>query len=106
MAKASKTIRLVAFAISFSASYSHAVLISKNDPIFGIDSVTLDTNTGLEWLDVNLSVSRPLTDLYGLDGSINDFTDPAGSFFGWRYAVQDEVLRFFSNAGLNAMALT
>ena len=43
-------------ALSLIAQPSHAVLIGVDDPVFGVGAITLDTDSGLEWLD--LSVTR------------------------------------------------
>jgi hypothetical protein len=47
-------------ATGFSAGSAQAALISSNDGVFGVNSITQDTATGLEWLDVNLSTAMPL----------------------------------------------
>ena len=35
-----------------------AAIISSNDSVFGVDSVTQDSESGLDWLDVTLSINR------------------------------------------------
>lgn len=68
-----------------AATPAQAVLVSQSDVVFGTDSVTLDTGTGLKWLDVNLSVNRSFNDVSGQFGA-------GGDFQGWRYATGAEVL--------------
>ena len=53
---------------------------------------TLDTATGLVWLDVTRSFSRPYNDVTA------NFA-PGGDFYGYRYATQAEMLQFWNNAG-------
>lgn len=64
-------------------------LQSSNDKL-----LTLDTDTGLEWLDV--------TQTLGL--SINDIINGAGSWFnqGFRYASDNELVALWSHVGLTS----
>ena len=61
---------------------------------------TFDPSTGLEWLDVTLSVGRSYDDLTGTgtDAGDSEFVS-GGDFFGWRLATEAEVLTLFSNHG-------
>jgi len=65
-----------------------AVLISVDDPIFGVDSITRDTVTGLDWLDVTASLGRSFHD-------VNNEFGPGGDFEGWRYAIESELVTLF-----------
>ena len=76
---------------------SNAALISVGDAVFGDDSVTRDTATGFEWLDLTISTNRSWGDLVGLDGS-NEFV-AGGDFDGWRYATLSEVQTLLANHG-------
>ncbi len=70
-------------------------IISLDDPVFGINSVTRDTNSSLEWLDVTLSVNRSYND-------VSTQFSIGGDFEGWRYATItefDSLMAF--NFGLN-----
>jgi hypothetical protein len=58
-------------------------LILKNDPVFGTNSIVLDTSTGLEWLNLRFS-----TDLSPAE--VLAELQPGGEFAGFRYATQDE----------------
>jgi hypothetical protein len=72
---------------------AHAAFISFSDSRFGIDSVTLDTNTGLQWLDVPLSQNRSYNDIAVQFGT-------GGDFEGFRYATPSEVTNLFNSFGL------
>lgn len=76
-----------------------AALIGINDPLYGAgqdgQNITLDTDTGLQWLDVTLTTNRSYNDIAGQFGSGGDFT-------GWRHATAGELIEFFGNAGLPA----
>ena len=71
---------------------SYAVIQSADDTVFSIDSITQDTDTGLEWLDVNLSLNL----------SVNEVLSGSGGFLanGFRYASELEVREFWTNAGI------
>ncbi len=61
--------------------------------------LTLDTSTGLEWLDItetdlNLSYNRMVGEL-----------DKGGMFEGFRYATEDEVLTLLTNAGIDVSSI-
>ena len=68
---------------------AQATLMSVSDAVFGADSITLDTETGLEWLDVILSTERSFGDLVGSDGT-NEFA-VGGDFEGFRYSTTSEL---------------
>lgn len=70
-----------------------AALESRSDEVFGADSITYDSDTELEWLDINLT-----TDLsyYEIEAAF----EPGGDFFGFRHATVDEVDQLFINAGI------
>lgn len=75
----------VAF-LSLMTSVSHASLIDR-----GIH--TLDTETGLEWLDLSATYTRSYN-------SVVDNLRPGGLYDGYRYANRSEVTNFFLDAGL------
>ncbi len=52
-------------------------------------NLTQDTSTGLEWLDLDVSVGRSFADLSGADGT--DEFAPGGDFEGFRYATRLEL---------------
>ncbi len=70
-----------------------ASFIPIDDPEFGFGALTRDTATGLEWLDLPLSVDRSFDE-------VADEFGPGGEFEGLRHASRDEVKAVFGNAGL------
>jgi hypothetical protein len=91
-----RTLRPTASAIAVLlalAGPSAAELISE-DSDFGVGTITLDTSTGLRWLDV------PLTTGHTYD-EIVTFFQPGGELEGYRLATQDEVEELFVNAGID-----
>jgi hypothetical protein len=91
-----KTILGALLLLLVSAQVSAAV-ISVDDSVFGIDSVTQDSESGLDWLDVVLSVSRSFHDVSSQFGT-------GGDYQGWRYATGLEFVTLFDNIlGNNAV---
>jgi len=84
---------------AWSSPVAATILSSGNDAVFGVDSITVDSATGLEWLDLTLSTNRSINDLLGVSDPVNDFTDVGGSFLGWRWATRPEVAKLFSDHG-------
>ncbi|MCP4463211.1 MAG: hypothetical protein GY819_10490 [Planctomycetaceae bacterium] len=78
--------------LGLSVSSANANLMS-GDSIFGVESITLDSESGLEWLD--------LTHTAGLSYNVvsGKLVDPAEDLFGWRYATLDEVADFWTSGG-------
>lgn len=70
-----------------------AELVSRDDSLHGPGSITLDTDTGLEWLDVtkttNLSANFVTSQLVR-----------GGGFEGFRYATIAELTTLFAHAGI------
>ncbi|MFQ6006518.1 MAG: hypothetical protein ACE5OQ_13570, partial [Woeseia sp.] len=79
--------------LSITITAASGVLISQNSS-FGVDTITLDTATGLKWLDVTLSMP------YSYDQLLVQL-QPGGVFDGYRLATQAEVLTLWQNAGIN-----
>lgn len=74
---------------------SHAALISI-DSSFGADSITWDTETDLEWLDLSHSLFE------GYSGITSNLGD-GGIFEGFRLATSAELeVLFFTSAGISA----
>jgi len=101
---------LIAVAGISGANTSHAALISL-DSVYGRDSITLDTDTGLEWIDPWLPIiqGNPACG-YGCTGTsgLNAYDDimgmlGAGGYFeGFRYATRSELeTLFYSSAGFD-----
>jgi hypothetical protein len=74
------------------AGAAEAALVSI-DSEFGTDTVTLDTDTGLEWLDWSLTTNRSFDDISSELGA-------GGEFEGFRYATADEVATLWTNGGI------
>ena len=72
----------------------NADLISADDEEFGAGSITVDTDTGYEWLDVTLSVNYTWIELM-------DQTEEGGLFEGFQLANVSKVLELFENAGID-----
>lgn len=84
----------VAALVTFSITQpAEAILTSVNDPVFGMDAITRDSDTGYEWLDVPLSDNLDYTYVSGQFGA-------GGAFEGFRYATIDEVVELWMNAGI------
>ncbi len=72
---------------------ANANLIQATDPRFGLNSLTIDTTTGLGWLDVSLSAGLSYQQVLA-------DTQPGGSFSGFRFATVQEVLNLYTSAGI------
>jgi len=62
-------------------------------PLVDQGDTTLDPNSGLEWLDVSLTTNRSFADISLEFG-------PGGDFEGFRHATTQELVEFFTNAGI------
>lgn len=74
-----------------------AALIETDWTNTGDTLLTLDTSTGLEWLDVPVSTSRSFL-------NISTEFGPGGDFEGFRHATTSEVLELFLSAGLTDLS--
>jgi hypothetical protein len=70
-----------------------ANLFQATDSNFGLNSLTIDTTTGLGWLD--LTASAGLSYQQVVAG-----TQPGGVFSGFRFATAQEVLGLYTSAGI------
>ena len=68
------------------------------DSSFGADTLTFDTETNLQWLDVPLSTPYTYFEIQIELGS-------GGIFEGFRLATEEEVLQLWENAGINTALL-
>lgn len=89
----STIIVLLSFLVLVVPKYSIADLQSSDDPIFGLDAIIYDTETGLEWL--NLTFSEELSYL-----EVIDEMKPGGYFEGFRYATTTEIEDLYLHAGV------
>jgi hypothetical protein len=60
---------VLCFLLTMVASTARAVLVSSNDPFYGVGSITLDTNTGFQWLDLTKSTNLSINNILGGSGS-------------------------------------
>ena len=81
------------FALPFAQVAQANSLTSGDDAVFGPDSITIDSATGLEWLDWTLSTNRSYNDVESQFGV-------GGNFEGWRHATTAEVAMLFGDFGL------
>jgi hypothetical protein len=72
---------------------AQALLISLDDPVHGPGTITLDTETGLEWLDLSLSQNRSFRDIV-------DQLETGGEFAGFRHATSHELLDLLNHASI------
>lgn len=79
--------------IGMAGAVTGQTLISADDPRFGPNSLTVDTRTGLTWLDLPYSVN------YSYDEA-EAATQNGGVFQGFRHATVEEVLSLYNSAGL------
>ncbi len=69
--------------------------LTEQDSEFGVASITHDSDTGLEWLDVDQSADMSVLD-------IEAGLEEGGAYFGWRYATPSEIeVLFYVSAGLS-----
>ena len=78
--------------LGLSVSPVNAAIMSADDSIFGVGSITTDDVSGSEWLDLTLSVGRSYADVSSQFGV-------GGDYEGWRYATVVEITEFFTSAG-------
>src|SRR6516165_3756551 len=87
-----RIIPMVFASIWLAGAPAKANLIPATNPSFGANSLTIDTGTGIAWLNLTasagLSYQQVLAD-----------TQPGGIFYGFRFATDQEVLNLYSSAG-------
>ncbi len=83
-----------AIAVIYCFSNVQAGLIVGTADGFGVDSLTIDTATGLEWLDWTASTNISFQDM-------NLQFGVGGDFEGFRHASMYEVKTLFDNMGLS-----
>lgn len=85
---------LALFVLSlFSFSGVHATLVVKDDAVFGDDAITLDTDTGWEWLDLSASLGKSRS-------YVNTQFGVGGAYEGFRYATVAEAEGLCVAAGM------
>lgn len=89
---------LVPWLLFVAPSPGQGALLALDDPVFGPGAITLDTATGLQWLDLTLTTNRSFNDIVGVDGS-NELA-AGGDYAGFRHATLAEIAIFFTDAGI------
>lgn len=87
------SIIFVIFLIAILSPAARAALVSIDDPIHGVGAITRDSGTGLEWLDVPLSVNWSFVDITYEFGV-------GGKFEGFRHATGAELIELYTHAGI------
>ncbi|MEM7304275.1 MAG: hypothetical protein AAF372_01970 [Pseudomonadota bacterium] len=80
--------------VFFCSTSAHAIFISKDWSSANDNLLTLDTDSGLEWLDWSYTTNRSFSEVSGQFGS-------GGEFEGFRHATLGELNALYSNAGFN-----
>jgi len=80
-------------ALLFSALSIKANLIQADSPRFGQNALTIDSSTGLAWLDLPFSANYSYLQAVAA-------TQPGGVFEGFRHATVQEVLTLYTDAGI------
>lgn len=78
------------------ATCAESALIELNDVTYGAGALTLDTNTGYQWLDLTLTATGTFT-YDSIKAGAGGFTDE-----GFRVANTSEVVSLLSSAGISA----
>lgn len=82
------------FILFFFTSSTQAVLLSRDWQNPNDNLLTLDTDSGLEWLDWAYTVDRSYDDIASRFGM-------GGEFEGFRHATLDELSALYTNTGFN-----
>lgn len=80
--------------ISAAIAPAQGTLISTDDIVFGTGAITLDTVTGLEWLDLTESTDLSFNFVSSQFGG--------GQFNRFRYATNSEISSLWADAGIAA----
>lgn len=84
-------IALAAIVLHTNCAQASLIVLDWNNPNDG--RITLDTKTGLEWLDLSATIGRSYDEVRLEVG-------PGGEFVGFRHATDVEVLNLWENAGI------
>jgi hypothetical protein len=88
---------LISVTILLNPGPAGATLIELDDAVFGPGSITRDTDTGLDWLDVPISAGRSYDDVSVQFGT-------GGDFDGFRYATKAEVQALMIGVGITSIS--
>jgi len=90
-----KSLAVVLFlAAAVMPATTSAVLQSVSHPTYGPDSITRDTDTGLEWLDLTHSYNQTFVYVASQFG-------PGQAYDGFRHATSDEVKLYWEHGGIS-----
>jgi hypothetical protein len=81
------------WALVFFPPTAQAALIELDHPVFGSASLTMDTDTGLQWLDITETVNLSFD-------AISLQLGPGGQFVGFRHATVAELVSLWNAAGI------
>jgi len=84
-----KVLCCLALWLVMSIGAVRATLITIDDPRFGPNSLVLDTNTGLEWLNLRFSQGLSARQVLAQTG-------PGGTFGGFQYADREQFVTLFT----------
>ena len=92
----SKTLLVTCICITSSIINGQGAVSAITDPTApgGIDNITFDSGTNLEWLDWDISANISYDSIITMFGS-------GGAFEGWRHATRNEVNTLFTNLSLD-----
>jgi hypothetical protein len=71
-----------------------AAIVSMDDPVFGPGTITRDTATNLDWLDLTLSTNYTWS-------QIDSLTQTGGLFEGFVFADASKIRQFWEDAGID-----
>jgi hypothetical protein len=75
------------------AANGHAALISRDDAVFGPDSLTYDPQTGFEWLDVSATTPQGYSQMRA------QTLTPGNNYFGFTHGSEAEINTLLRNSG-------
>jgi hypothetical protein len=82
-----------------AAPFGAAAAIISLDSSFGANTITRDTGSGLEWLDLTVTQSIPW-------GTVESDLAPGGLYQGFRFALREEIEQLAVNAGATLPSVT
>jgi hypothetical protein len=83
--------------VCITAASARAELLSR-DSDYGPDTITRDTASGLDWLDLGVTQNRSADDIAAQ-------LESGGEFDGFRYASTDEIAALWNSAGITDITI-
>lgn len=90
-----KWLRLIVGLLSVLGSGAASAQLYSRDSDFGVNTVVVDTRTGLSWLQLSQSVGLSRAEIW--DSRSNGWVIQSGQYQGYRVALQGEVGQLFSS---------